>query len=391
VPPAPVEVPIAAKVGLEERLASRWLVWLGAVALALAGLFLILYAVEHGWIGPTARVALGLLLGIALAAAGEWTRRRPWQRFAGQHTDHAPGALAGAGLFVAFASIYGAHALYGLIGPLTTFIGLALVAAAGFALAALHAPIVAVVGLLAAFATPMLVASDTPSAAGLFGYLALVVAAALGRGALSRLGVAGRQRGHGRLPVDDPVAVRCLPAGRPVRGDGLSRFPRRDERLAGERGDAAGRAGAVAVAPARAEPASVRVRRVPGRRIAGRLGDRRDRRHRRRRRHVAPVLVLVAATVAAYVYGRRNERFDGLTVVAGVLLVVSLAGWPLGDMLRRAVEVYTGPGASAGGLIAEPARPFLFIATGLAALVAGLGYRLLWGASGRSCGRACRR
>jgi uncharacterized membrane protein len=166
----PVEVPIAAKVGLEERLASRWLVWLGAVALALAGLFLILYAVEHGWIGPTARVALGLLLGVALAAAGEWTRRRPWQmRFAGQHTDHAPGALAGAGLFVAFASIYGAHALYGLIGPLTTFIGLALVAAAGFALAALHAPIVAVVGLLAAFATPALVATETPSAAGCSG------------------------------------------------------------------------------------------------------------------------------------------------------------------------------------------------------------------------------
>src|SRR5688572_29638110 len=68
----PVAAPVAAKASLEERLASRWFVWLGAVALSLAGLFLILYAVEHGWLGPTARVTLGLLLGAALAGAGEW-------------------------------------------------------------------------------------------------------------------------------------------------------------------------------------------------------------------------------------------------------------------------------------------------------------------------------
>jgi hypothetical protein len=368
-------VPIAAKASLEERLASRWLVWLGAVALALSGLFLILYAVEHGWIGPTARVALGLLLGIALAAAGEWTRRRPWQtRIAGQHTDHAPGALAGAGLFVAFASIYGAHALYGLIGPLTTFIGLALVAAAGFALAALHAPIVAVVGLLAGFATPLLVTSETPSAAGLFGYLALVVAAALG---------VVRYRDWAWLAVSAVTggflwtALWLIDAYRP--GDLFV--------VTGYLGFLA--ATSIWLASEETPPDAPvlwRLRRpelspqvfafvvclVAGLLAAWAIAETGG--------TVAPVLVLVAATVAAYLYGRRNERFDGLTIVAGVLLVSSLAGWPLGEMLRRAVELYTGPGASAGGLIAEPARQFLFIATGLAALVAGLGYRLLWGA-----------
>jgi uncharacterized membrane protein len=373
--PTPVEVPIAAKVGLEERLASRWLVWLGAVALALAGLFLILYAVEHGWIGPTARVALGLLLGIALAAAGEWTRRRPWQmRFAMQRTDHAPGALAGAGLFVAFASIYSAHALYGLIGPLATFIGLALVAAAGFALAALHAPIVAVVGLLAAFATPMLVASETPSAAGLFAYLALVVAAALG---------VVRYRDWAWLAVSAVTGgflwtiLWLFDAYRPgdlfVVTGYLGFLAATSLWLASEE------------TPPDA-PVLWRLRRpelspqvfafvvclVAGLLAAWAIAETGG--------TVAPVLVLVAATVVAYLYGRRNERFDGLTVVAGVLLVVSLAAWPLGEMMRRAVEVYIGPGASAGGLIAEPAREFLFIASGLAALVAGLGYRLLWGA-----------
>ncbi|HUE45581.1 MAG TPA: DUF2339 domain-containing protein [Aestuariivirgaceae bacterium] len=374
--PQPVEVPIAAKVGLEERLASRWMVWLGAVALALSGLFLILYAVEHGWIGPTARVTLGLLLGIALAAAGEWARRRPWQsRIAGQHANHAPGALTGAGLFVAFASIYGAHALYGLIGPLTTFIGLALVAAVGFALAVLHAPIVAVVGLLAAFATPILVGSDTPSAGGLFGYLALVVAAALG---------VVRYRDWAWLAVSAVTGgflwtiLWLFDAYRP--GDLFV--------VTGYLGFLA--ATSVWLASEETPPDAPvlwRLRRpelspqifafvvclVAGLLAAWAIAETGG--------AVAPVLVLVAATVAAYGYGRRNERFDGLTVVAGVMLVVSLAGWPLGDMLRRALEVYTGPGASAGGLLAEPARMFLFIATGLAALVAGLGYRLLWGAT----------
>jgi uncharacterized membrane protein len=381
VPQAPVEGPIAARASLEERLASRWLVWLGAVALALSGLFLILYAVEHGWIGPTARVALGLLLGVALAAAGEWTRRRPWQmRFAGQHTDHAPGALAGAGLFVAFASIYGAHALYGLIGPLTTFIGLALVAAAGFALAALHAPIVAIVGLLAAFATPALVAAGTPSATGVFGYLALVVAAALGVvryrdwawlavGAMAggflwtvlwlidvyRPGDLFVVTGYlGFLAATSIwLANEETPADAPV----LWRF---------RRPELSPQVFAWVVCLVAALLGAWAITETGG---TGGTGG-----------NAAPVLVLVAATVAAYLYGRRNERFDGLTVVAGVVLVVSLAGWPLGDMLRRAVEVYTGPGASAGGLIADAARPFLFITTGLAALVAGLGYRLLWGA-----------
>jgi hypothetical protein len=350
VPQAPVEAPIAARASLEERLASRWLVWLGAVALALSGLFLILYAVEHGWIGPTARVALGLLLGVALAAAGEWTRRRPWQmRFAGQHTDHAPGALAGAGLFVAFASIYGAHALYGLIGPLTTFIGLALVAAAGFALAALHAPIVAIVGLLAAFATPALVATGTPSATGLFGYLALVVAAALGvvryrdwawlavgamtggflwtvlwlidvyrpgdlfvvTGYLGFLAATSIWLANEETPPDAPVLWRL------------------------RRPELSPQVFAWVVCLVAALLGAWAITETGG---TGGTGG-----------NAAPVLVLVAATAAAYLYGRRNERFDGLTVVAGVVLVLSLAGWPLGDMLRRAVEVYTGPGASAGG------------------------------------------
>ena len=365
--------PEAAKPGLEERLASRWLVWLGAVALALAGLFLILYAVENGWLGPTARVALGLLLGLALAGAGEWTRRRPWQlRFAAQHTDYVPGALAGAGLFVAFASIYGAHALYGLIGPLTAFIGLALVAAAGFALATLHSPIVAVVGLLAAFATPALLSTGSNNAAGLFAYLALVVAAALGVVRYrdwAWLAVAALAGGFiwttiWLLDVYEPRDIFVI-AGYLAFLAAISLWLAADK------------------TPPDA-PLVWQLRRLElspqifawavsltaGLLLAWAVADSGS--------GVAPVLVLAAMTAAAYLYGRRNERFDGLTVVAGLVLALSLAGWPLGEALRQAHAEFYGSGSSAGSLIAASARNFLIIAAILAVGAAGLGYRLLW-------------
>jgi uncharacterized membrane protein len=181
-PAEPVAVPqrgeAAQRSPLEERLASRWLLWLGAAALALSGLFLINYAVESGLLTPTTRIVLALLLGIALTLGGEWTRRRSLPRYlAAARVDLVSGALTSAGIFVSFAAVYAAHSLYGLISPLVAFMGLALIALVAFALAALHASIVAILGLLAGFLTPALVRSELPSAWALFGYLAVVVLA----------------------------------------------------------------------------------------------------------------------------------------------------------------------------------------------------------------------
>ena len=169
-----------ARQGIEEKLTSRWLLWLGALALVLSGLFLISYAIDNGLLTPAMRVTAGLALGAGLAAAGEWLRRRPLEhRIASVRPDHVAGALVSAGLFICFASVYGAYGLYGLLSPSVAFVGLAAVALAAFALAALHAPVVAILGLLAGFATPALVSSQEPSASLLFAYLALIVAASL--------------------------------------------------------------------------------------------------------------------------------------------------------------------------------------------------------------------
>ena len=89
-PPPPPPPPRA---GIEERLTSRWLVWLGAVALVLAGIFLIKYSIDNALLTPAMRATFGLALGVALTLAGEWLRRRPLQReLASLKPDYVPGA-----------------------------------------------------------------------------------------------------------------------------------------------------------------------------------------------------------------------------------------------------------------------------------------------------------
>jgi len=173
---APQPVPAAARASLEEKLTGRWFVWIGAVAIALAGLFLVKYMADHGLLGPGMRVLLGLTAGIALTLGGEWLRRRPaQQKAAALQPDYVPQALSAGGLAAVFASIYAASALYGFIGPAVTLAALAATALAAFALSVVQGPLTAIVGLLGGFALPALMESAEPFAPGLFGYFAVIL------------------------------------------------------------------------------------------------------------------------------------------------------------------------------------------------------------------------
>jgi uncharacterized membrane protein len=125
------------------------------------------------------RIALGALLAAALIAAGEWARRT--ERLAGLSglpTAHIPSILTAAGTTVAYADVYAAHALYGFLAPGSAFILLGLVALATLAAALLHGPALAGLGLVGAYVTPLLVASQRPDYWSLYVYLAVVTAAA---------------------------------------------------------------------------------------------------------------------------------------------------------------------------------------------------------------------
>jgi len=172
--------PFAKPQNLEESLTSRWFVWLGAVAVALAGTFLVKYTIDEGYLGPAARCVLGFLLGAALIVGGEWLRRRPLQQaIAAMRADYVPPALTASGLFIAFASIYAAYGLYALLGPLAALLALAAVALLSVGLSLLQGMFVALLGVLGGFLTPALIVTPHPDAWGLFAYLAVIEAAAL--------------------------------------------------------------------------------------------------------------------------------------------------------------------------------------------------------------------
>jgi len=55
--------------GFEERIGTRWVVWIGGLTLALGGFFMVRYSIEAGLLGPGVRTLLGGAFALALLAA----------------------------------------------------------------------------------------------------------------------------------------------------------------------------------------------------------------------------------------------------------------------------------------------------------------------------------
>ena len=177
--------PAATKGNLEETVGARWAVWVGGLALALGGVFLVRYTIEQGLLGPAARILLGALFSLTLVALGEWTRRRGAAfSVGGFDSANVPSVLTAAGTLGGFATIYAAYQLYGFLGQVAAFLGLGFVAVATMAAALLHGPLLAALGIVSSFLVPFLVSSDEPSAVGLAAYAVAVSVAAFGVGRL---------------------------------------------------------------------------------------------------------------------------------------------------------------------------------------------------------------
>ena len=175
-PPLPQAEP-----GFEERIGTRWVVWIGGLTLALGGFFMVRYSIEAGLLGPGVRTLLGGGFALALLAAGEWTRRKESiSAIEALPVANIPAILTAAGTAVAFATVYAAYALYGFLAPATAFVLLGAVALGTLAAALLHGPALAGLGVAAAFVTPILVSSEKPDFWALYLYLAIVTAAAFG-------------------------------------------------------------------------------------------------------------------------------------------------------------------------------------------------------------------
>ncbi|MDR3556941.1 MAG: DUF2339 domain-containing protein [Syntrophobacteraceae bacterium] len=157
--------------GFEDRFGARTFVWLGAVALALAGVFLVKYSIETGLLSPAVRVILGFLFGLGLLYGGHRVSTRP--EF--PNGSRIAQGLLGAGIAVLYADFYAATSLYHLLPAFAGFMGMAAVTAVAVALSLRHGKPMALLGLLGGFLTPALVSSPQPHAGVLFSYLFLVL------------------------------------------------------------------------------------------------------------------------------------------------------------------------------------------------------------------------
>ena len=167
-PPPPPLKPSAPSRSFEELLATRWTTWLGALALLLAGVFLVKISIDRGLIGPKVRVTLAYLGGIALMGAGEFLRMRTF--FAAQ------GAAAG-GVAILFAATMASCNLYHFI-PVTVAMGMILIITTVAILFAMRTGmVVAVIGLLGGFSLPIFLQTEHPRVWALVAYLLIIHAA----------------------------------------------------------------------------------------------------------------------------------------------------------------------------------------------------------------------
>jgi uncharacterized membrane protein len=162
----------------EDALGTRWAIWVGGLAFALGGIFLLRYSIESGFFSPGLRVTLAALAGLGAVGGGEFLRRRDIKLdFAGDRAAQVPAILTAAGGVILFAAIYVAYAIYGMIGSTLAFALLAGVSLGIIALGLVHGSVLAGVGLLGSFATPALVSSQSPNVWVFFTYLGVVLAA----------------------------------------------------------------------------------------------------------------------------------------------------------------------------------------------------------------------
>ncbi len=169
-PPRPASAPAAppkAPFDWESLVGVQLFSWVAAVALVVAAVLFLRYSIDHGWLTPPLRMAIGLLTGIGLLVVCELKAARRYPVTAN--------ALDGAAIAVLFSTFFAAHALWKLVPALPTFGLMALVTGAAVLLSVRRDSIfIALLGLVGGFATPALLSTGEDRPFGLFGYLLLL-------------------------------------------------------------------------------------------------------------------------------------------------------------------------------------------------------------------------
>ncbi len=160
-------------VSMEYAIASQWLLRLGILILVIGVGFFLKYSFDHNLIKPVARVAMAAGAGLGLLTAGT-------RLLGGRYHVFGQG-LMGGGLATLYFSVYAAARFYQLIDPITAFalMGLITVLAGGISVR-FNTMLVAVLGILGGYGTPLMLPTSGVDYIGLFGYMLILGIGVLG-------------------------------------------------------------------------------------------------------------------------------------------------------------------------------------------------------------------
>ena len=168
-PAAGPPVPSNPVVNWEQFMGVKLFAWIGGLALFIGVAFFVKYSFDNNLVPPGLRAALGGLAGLGLLAGGVVMSRRNYPALSQ--------TLCATGLVILYTVTFACRAVYhfDFFGAIPTFLLMALITVAGIVLAdRLDALVVAILGMLGGFLTPILVSTGQDNPLGLFGYIAIL-------------------------------------------------------------------------------------------------------------------------------------------------------------------------------------------------------------------------
>ncbi len=154
-------------VSAEYAIASQWLLRLGVLLLVVGIGFFLKYSIEHDMITPVGRVGLATVTGLGLLIGGV-------QILGGRYRAMGQG-LMGAGIATLYFSSFAAANFYHLVTPAVAFAVMAAVTAlSGWMAVRFNAMLMAILGVLGGYLTPVMLSAGPPDLPVLFGYMLIL-------------------------------------------------------------------------------------------------------------------------------------------------------------------------------------------------------------------------
>src|SRR5665213_1290708 len=161
--------PAVPKINWEQFMGVKGFAWLGGLALFLGVAFFVKYSFDNNLVPPELRAATGFLAGLSLLVGGMLMSRKNFPALSQ--------TLCATGVVVLYTVTFACRSIYHFqfFGPVPTFLLMALITTTAFYLAVrLNALVVAILGMLGGFLTPILLSTGQDNPLGLFGYVAIL-------------------------------------------------------------------------------------------------------------------------------------------------------------------------------------------------------------------------